>query len=87
MSLAIHLMIGIIVGLLGFLPVGMTNMAVADTSVRKGLSPAIKIGLGASLVGILQALVSLQSSSVIMSNTNLENTLTWASVQIPFHRI
>ncbi len=57
-------------------------MAVADTAARKGFYPALKIGIGASLVGFLQALVSLQSSHVIMANASLENILTWASVPI-----
>ena len=82
MTLAIHLTIGVLIGLLGFLPVGMTNMAVADAAARKGLSPALRIGLGASVIGVLQALISLQSSNVLMNNTNLESTLTWVSVPI-----
>lgn len=82
MALAIHFLIGALVGLLGFLPVGMTNMAIADTAARKGFSPALKIGIGASIVGTLQALVSLQSSNVIMANAPLENAMTWASVPV-----
>lgn len=82
MTLAIHFLIGMLVGLLGFLPVGMTNMAVADAAARKGFSPALRVGIGASFVGMLQALVSLQSSHVIMANASLENALTWASIPI-----
>lgn len=82
MTLVIHLAIGIMIGFLGFLPIGMTNMSVADSAARKGFYPALRIGLGASFVGILQALISLQSSSVLMSYSNFENTLTWISVPI-----
>jgi hypothetical protein len=82
MGLAVHFLIGTLVGLLGFLPVGMTNMVVADTASRKGFSPAFRIGIGASLVGILQAIISLQSSNAIMANSNLEQALTWASVPV-----
>lgn len=82
MALVIHLLIGLLVGLLGFLPVGMTNMTVADVAAHKGFAASMRIGLGAAFVGVLQALISLQSSHVLMSHNNFENTLTLVSVPI-----
>lgn len=60
MSYLSHILIAYGLSFIGSLPFGMINMAVAHTAIRRGLPPAIWMGLGASLVELVQVFVALK---------------------------
>lgn len=78
----IHIILGIVVSFGGFLPIGMTNVAVADSAIKHGFQRALTVAMGAALIGIGQAFISLYCSSYIMTHPSVEEILTWVS--IPF---
>ena len=82
MQFAIHIMLGIVVSFGGFLPIGMTNVAVADSAIKHGFQRALTVAMGAAMIGIAQAFISLYCSSYIMTHPSVEEVLTWVS--IPF---
>lgn len=82
MLVVTHIVLGVIVSFGGFLPIGMTNVAVADSAIKSGFQRALTVASGAALIGVVQAFLSLYCSSYIMTHPDLENILTWVS--IPF---
>lgn len=82
MEVLTHILSGIVVGFIGFLPIGMINLTVADSAVREGFGNALQVALGASVIGFLQALVSVECSSYIMMNPDIERILNWASIPV-----
>ena len=82
MQFITHIMLGIILSFGGFLPIGMTNVTVADSAIKHGFQSALTVAMGAALIGIGQAFISLYCSAYIMSHPTVEELLTWVS--IPF---
>lgn len=82
MMILLHIVSGIVVGFIGFLPIGMINLNVADTAIKQGIREALAMSLGASLIGFLQALVSIFFASVIMAKPEIETYLNWISIPV-----
>jgi threonine/homoserine/homoserine lactone efflux protein len=82
MQVVTHIMLGVIVSFGGFLPIGMTNVAVADSAIKYGIQRALTVAMGAVSIGIVQAFISLYCSGYIMTHPKIEEALTWIS--IPF---
>lgn len=82
MMALLHILSGIVVGFIGFLPIGMINLNVADTAIKQGVKEALAMSLGASLIGFLQALVSIFFAGVIMARPEIETYLNYISVPV-----
>ncbi|MEM1322643.1 MAG: LysE family transporter [Bacteroidota bacterium] len=78
----LHLLLGFTLSFIGSLPIGMINMTVAETTIRKGMKAGLIIALGASLVELLQALVAIKFSSIFTSNPDIGQFIQWIAVPI-----
>jgi threonine/homoserine/homoserine lactone efflux protein len=67
-----HFIIAYALSFIGSLPFGMINMAVAHTAIRRGLPPAVWMGLGASLVELVQVFVALKFTWLFDENPTVE---------------
>ena len=51
------------------MPLGMINVTVADTAMRKGFKASIWVALGASFVELLQAFVAIKLAGLLTANS------------------
>ncbi len=77
-----QIVLGAVLGFIGFLPIGMINLNVADTALKQGMREAMAMAFGASVIGFFQALASLFFAGVIMTRPEIEIYLNWISVPI-----
>lgn len=68
--------------LLGVVPPGLVNMSVAKTCLKRGKSSGIFMALGASLVVLLQATISIMLARYIFDNTYINSVLLRAGFVI-----
>lgn len=59
MPILLHLLLGGLVSFIGSLPMGLINLAVAETAISKGMRAALLLALGAVLVEFGQILIAL----------------------------
>ena len=63
-----HIILGLSLSFIGSLPIGLINMAVAETAIRKGLKAALWMALGAALVEFVQSMVAIKFTHLISGN-------------------
>lgn len=68
--------------LLGVIPPGLVNMAVANTCVKQGAKNGLYVALGASLVVLFQALFAILLTKYIFDNVYVNNILLRAGLVI-----
>lgn len=71
---------GLIISLLGSLPLGTLNITAMQISVQENSKNAIKFSLGVALVEILYVRVSLKGMNWVMENQRLFRILEWVTV-------
>lgn len=71
---------GLIISLLGSLPLGTLNITAMQIAVQENSRNAIKFSLGAALVEILYVRISLKGMNWVMENQRLFRILEWVTV-------
>lgn len=71
---------GLIISLLGALPLGTLNVSAMQISVQESSRNAIKFSLGAALVEIIYVRLSLKGMNWVMNNQKLFYILEWITV-------
>jgi threonine/homoserine/homoserine lactone efflux protein len=72
MTLVTHFLIAFAISFVGSIPFGMVNMTVAHTAIRKGMTHALFMALGVSLVELLQAYVAIKFTWLFNENPVVE---------------
>jgi threonine/homoserine/homoserine lactone efflux protein len=75
-NLTSALLLGLVCSYIGSLPPAMINMTAAETSIRLGMRPAMRVALGASLVEILQALLAVEFAQFFTRQTALNQVFS-----------
>jgi len=68
----IHFWLGFILSFLGSLPLGIINMKVAETTIRKGLLAGLLIATGASMIELIQAFVAIKFTHLFVGNPQVD---------------
>jgi threonine/homoserine/homoserine lactone efflux protein len=71
---------GLVISLLGSLPLGSLNVTAMQISIVENTRNAIKFSLGAALVEILYVRISLKGMNWVLENERLFLILEWATV-------
>ncbi|MEJ7768826.1 MAG: LysE family transporter [Chitinophagaceae bacterium] len=71
---------GLLISVLGSLPLGTLNVTAMQVSVQENSRQAIKFSLGAALVEILYVRISLKGMDWVMENQRLFRILEWVTV-------
>lgn len=61
------------------MPLGLINVTVAETSIKRGLSAALWVALGAALVELIQAFAAIKLAGVFMANQTLDRWFNGAA--------
>ncbi|MDX2284980.1 MAG: LysE family transporter [Bacteroidia bacterium] len=81
-DLTAALLLGLVCSYIGSLPPAMINMTAAETSIRLGMRPAMRVALGASLVEILQALIAVGFAQFFARQPLLNRVFSIASAVV-----
>jgi threonine/homoserine/homoserine lactone efflux protein len=71
---------GLIISLLGGLPLGSLNITAMQLSVEETSREAVKYAIGVALVEIIYVRISLKGMDWVMENQSLFNILEWCTV-------
>ena len=71
---------GLIISLLGSLPLGSLNITAMQLSVQENARNAIKYGLGVALVEIIYVRISLKGINWVMEHETIFRVLEWCTV-------
>lgn len=82
MSYIIHFGLGYILSLIGSLPLGMINMAVADEAINKGFKAGMIIAFGAAVVEFLQAFIALKFTYLFTENPKVDLVIQWGVIPV-----
>ncbi|MCR9286061.1 MAG: LysE family translocator [Bacteroidetes bacterium] len=75
MEFLIHFSLGFILSFIGSLPLGIINMTVAETAIKKGFKAGLMIAIGASFVELIQAFIALKFTWIFVENPAVESAL------------
>lgn len=64
-------LLGFALSFIGSMPLGMINVTVADTAMRKGYVAALWVALGAALIELVQAFVAIKLAAVLTGNSTV----------------
>lgn len=73
---------GLVISLLGTLPLGSLNVAAMQVSVQENYRNAIRFSLGVALVEIIYVRISLQGMNWVVENRHLFRILEWCTVAL-----
>lgn len=73
---------GFVLSFVGSLPPGLISLTVTNENIRRGVRSALWIALGASLVEMIQAFVSVQFSQMLSIQEGILPYFRWASVLV-----
>ncbi|MCI4666689.1 MAG: LysE family transporter [Bacteroidia bacterium] len=71
---------GLVLSFFGSLPPGLISLTVTRENLESGRKTAMRIALGAALVEMVQAIVSVQFSQLISSQEKLMTYFRWAAI-------
>ena len=74
-----HLSAGLILSFIGSLPFGLINITTSKISIEKGVRAALWFALGASLIELLQAFISISFAGLLIKGSSLSNAFEWFS--------
>lgn len=69
-----HLLVGLILSFIGSLPFGLINITTSKIGIEKGIRAALWFALGASIVELIQAFVSISFAGLMIKGSSLSNT-------------
>ena len=64
--------IGFVLSFVGSMPLGLINVTVAETSIKRGLKVALRVAAGAAMVEFFQAFLILRFSWLLVESPGLE---------------
>jgi threonine/homoserine/homoserine lactone efflux protein len=67
--------LGFILSFIGSLPLGIINMTVAETTIKRGLKAGLMVAVGASIIELIQAFIALKFTWVFVENTTVQSVL------------
>ena len=67
---------------MGSLPLGMINLTVAETAMRRGFRIAVPIAAGASFVELFQVLIAVKFAQFFTDNPQVETIIQWVAVVV-----
>jgi len=67
---------------IGSLPLGVINLSVAETTVNKGVKPAIWLAIGAALIEFVQAFVAVKFTNLFNDNPGLTQTIQYLAIPL-----
>lgn len=73
---------GVLLSLTGSLPPGLISLSVAQTSIARGMRPALWLAAGASAAEFFQAWFAVEMSGWFMRHPAVERYFQWASVPV-----
>ncbi|MEM9918820.1 MAG: LysE family transporter [Bacteroidota bacterium] len=79
-----HLAAGFVLSFIGSLPLGVINVTVADTTIQRGIRAGVWVALGASLVEMVQAWISIQFSDLWMGQEGIDRLVKVVSIGVFF---
>jgi len=68
----IHPLLGALLSFIGSLPLGMINMTVAETAMRRGMRSATRVAFGAAFIEFLQAFLVIKFTDFLLGNTTFD---------------
>ena len=74
-----HLFAGLILSFIGSLPFGLINITTSKISIEKGVLAALWFALGASIIELLQAFISISFAGLLIKGSSLSNAFEWFS--------
>lgn len=74
-----HLFAGLILSFIGSLPFGLINITTSKISIEKGVRAALWFALGASIIELLQAFISISFAGLLIKGSSLSNAFGWFS--------
>lgn len=75
-----HLLVGLALSFVGSLPFGLINVTTSKISIDKGIRAALWFALGASLVEMLQAFISISFTGLLINESTYSTAFQWFSV-------
>src|SRR5688572_6378261 len=73
-------LIGLVISLLGSLPLGSLNITAMQLSVQENTRNAIRYGLGVALIEIIYVRISLKGIDWVMEHNTIFRVLEWCTV-------
>lgn len=70
---------GIVLSLLGSLPPGLISLTVSHTAIRRGITAAIALALGAAFAEFFQAWIAVAMSDWFLSHPSVETGFKWVA--------
>lgn len=67
-SYLLHIIVGFLLSFIGSLPLGIINMTVVDTAIRKSLKAGIVLGAGAALIELIQSFIAIKFTHLFVEN-------------------
>ena len=74
-----HLSAGLILSFIGSLPFGLINITTSKISIEKGVRAALWFALGASIIELVQAFISISFAGLLIKGSSLSNAFEWFS--------
>ena len=74
-----HLSAGLILSFIGSLPFGLINITTSKISIEKGVRAALWFALGASIIELVQAFISISFAGLLIKGSSLSNAFGWFS--------
>lgn len=84
MELAAIITISLIAAIIGAVPLGLVNLTVLEVSYKKGVSDAMKLAGGASIIEIMFVLIALFAGNYITIAMDNVEWVKWLFVFVPF---
>ena len=66
-----------IVGAVGTIPMGIINMNIMSTAIKRGMAPAFWMGIGAALVEAIQIFIAITFIHIFLENALYKDIFTW----------
>jgi threonine/homoserine/homoserine lactone efflux protein len=83
MEIALIISAYFLASIIGAAPLGLVNLTVLNVSYRKGLSSAMQIAVGASVIEILFVLMVVLPGGIVTHMLQANNWIQWLFVIIP----
>ncbi|MEL6865446.1 MAG: LysE family transporter [Bacteroidota bacterium] len=80
----LHLGFGLVLSIIGTLPLGIINLTVAERTIHKGLAAGLWIAFGATLVEMVQILIAVKFAYLFTNNPVVNQWLQILAIPVFF---